>query len=138
MRSKLRPLRNSRRFFCQSVGKLALRGFTNERAETSFAGFQSFAQDSRPLVHDQWAGLPWGDLLQTVLDDECEVAVLHQTLSETELIEIADFIRRRRPAARILIIRQEEWWLSDAHYDDRVVPDSNPKLLLSAVWRLAS
>jgi hypothetical protein len=78
------------------------------------------------------------ELLQTVMGDEYEVAVLQEALSQEELLQVAHFIRRRWPAARILIIRQEEWWLDDALYDDRVVPDANPELLLSAVERLAS
>jgi hypothetical protein len=77
------------------------------------------------------------DLFQTEMNQGCEVAVLHQTLSQKELIEAAHFIRRRWPTARILIVRPEEWWIEDALYDDRVVPDSNPELLLSAVERLA-
>jgi hypothetical protein len=77
------------------------------------------------------------DLFRTEMNEGCEVAVLHQTLSQKELIEAAHFIRRRWPAARILIVRPEEWWIEDALYDDRVVPDANPELLLSAVERLA-
>jgi hypothetical protein len=77
------------------------------------------------------------DLLGTVLEEGCEVAVLHQTLPEKELIEAAHFIRRRWPRARIVMVRAEEWWIDDALYDDRVVPDATPELLLSAVERLA-
>jgi len=75
-------------------------------------------------------------LFQTEMNEGCEVAVLHQTLSQKELLEAAHFIRRRWPAARIPIVRPEEWWIDDALYDDRVVPDANPELLLSAVERL--
>lgn len=78
------------------------------------------------------------DLFQTEMNEGCEVAVLHHTLSQEELIEAAHFIRRRWPAARILIVRPKEWWIDDALYDDRVLPDANPELLLSAVERLAS
>ena len=70
------------------------------------------------------------------MNEGCEVAVLHQTQSQEERIEAAHFIRRRWPATRILIARPEEWWIDDALYDDRVVPDANPELLLSAVERL--
>lgn len=78
----------------------------------------------------------YNDLFQTAMDECCEVAVLHQTLSQKELIQAAHFIRRRWPAARIVIVRPEEWWIDDALYDDRVVPDANPELLLFAVERL--
>jgi hypothetical protein len=37
------------------------------------------------------------DLFHTEMNEGCEVAVLHQTLSEKELIEAAHFIRRRWP-----------------------------------------
>jgi hypothetical protein len=76
------------------------------------------------------------DLFRAVKIESCEVAVLHQSLSPDELHEVAHFIRRRWPAARILIVRPEEWWLDDVLYDDRVVPGVNPELLLSAVERL--
>jgi hypothetical protein len=77
------------------------------------------------------------DLFQTEMNEGCEVAVLHQTLSEKELIEVAHFIRRRWPAARIVMVRAEEWWIDDALYDDRVLPDANPDVLVSAVEQLA-
>ena len=76
------------------------------------------------------------DLFHTEMNDGCEVAVLHQSLSHDELVEVAHFIRRQWPTARILIVRPEEWWIDDALYDDRVVPGVNPELLLSAVERL--
>jgi hypothetical protein len=76
------------------------------------------------------------DLFNTEMREGCEVAVLHQSLSSDELIEAAHFIRRRWPAARILIVRSEEWWIEDALYDDRVVPGAKPELLLSAIERL--
>jgi hypothetical protein len=77
------------------------------------------------------------DLFRTEMNEGCEVAVLHQTLSQEELVEAAHLIRRRWPAARILIVRPEEWWIDDALYDYRVVPDANPEMLLTAVERLA-
>jgi hypothetical protein len=76
------------------------------------------------------------DLFHSEMSGGCEVAVLHQSLSHDELVEVAHFIRRRWPVAKILIVRPEEWWIDDALYDDRVVPGANPELLLSAVERL--
>jgi hypothetical protein len=70
--------------------------------------------------------------------EDCEVAVLHPTLSHGELSEVAHFVRRRWPAAKIVIIRAEEWWIEDALYDDRVVPGSIPELLLATVVRFAT
>jgi hypothetical protein len=77
------------------------------------------------------------ELYKTETYDSCEIAVLLPTLSEAELMEAAHLVRRRWPAARILIVRTEEWWIDDALYDDRVIPSANPELLLSAVERLA-
>jgi hypothetical protein len=77
------------------------------------------------------------DLCQPEMREDCEVAVLHPTLSHSELIEVAHFIRRRWPRARIIMIRTEEWWIEDALYDDRVVPGVNPELLLATVDRVA-
>jgi hypothetical protein len=78
------------------------------------------------------------DLCQTEMCDDCEVAVLHPTLSHGELSEVAHFVRRRWPAAKIVIIRAEEWWLEDALYDDRVLPGAIPELLLAIVVRFAT
>jgi hypothetical protein len=78
------------------------------------------------------------DLLQTSEDRRCEVAVLQEALSQDELLEVAHFIRRRWPEAGIVIIRQEEWWLEDAIYDERVMPGAAAELMLSAVERLVA
>jgi hypothetical protein len=63
--------------------------------------------------------------------------VLLASLSEKEFVETAVFVRKRWPLARILIVRLEEWWIDDALYDERVVPDINPLSLLLAIERLA-
>ena len=78
------------------------------------------------------------DLCQNEMREDCEVAVLHPTLSHGELTEVAHFIRRRWPAAKIVIIRSEEWWIEDALYDDRVLPGVIPELLLATVDRFAT
>ena len=78
------------------------------------------------------------DLCQTEMCEDCEVAVLHPTLSHGELVEVAHFIRRRWPRARIVMIRAEEWWIEDALYDDRMVPGVNAELLVATVDRLAN
>jgi hypothetical protein len=77
------------------------------------------------------------DLCKAERYERCEIAVLLPTLLEAELMGAAHLIRRRWPAARILIVRTEEWWIDDALYDDRVTPSPNPELLLTAVERLA-
>lgn len=99
----------------------------------SLAAYERYLQE-RGLALEVVSGCR--DLYQTEMNDGCEVAVLHHSLSLDELNDAAQFIRRRWPAARILLIRPEEWWIDDALYDERLVPDSNPELLLSAVERL--
>jgi hypothetical protein len=107
-----------------SIGSAALSTMTYERC-------------LKERGHALAVATEYKDLFQTEMNEGCEVAVLHQTLSEKELIEAAHFIRRRWPAARIVMIRAEEWWIDDALYDDRVVPDANPELLLHAVEHLS-
>lgn len=65
----------------------------------------------------------------------CDVAVLQATLSREELHEIARIIRSRWPKAKILIIRDEDWGIEDALYDDRVKPGTDPEVLLEMVQR---
>jgi hypothetical protein len=84
------------------------------------------------------AAQSYRDLCQTGMREDCEVAVLHPTLSHGELSEVGHFVRRRWPAAKIVIIRAEEWWLEDVLYDDRVVPGAIPELLLATVVRFAT
>jgi hypothetical protein len=80
----------------------------------------------------------YSDLLQIVMDSRCEVAVLHETVSQNELLKVTHLIRRHWPGARIVIVRQEELWLEDALYDERVMPGASAELLISAVERLVA
>jgi hypothetical protein len=101
-----------------------------------------------PLSRDHYASLEergfvleivpvCDDLFKTESCEACEIAVLLPTLSDVDLMETAQLIRRRRPGARILIVRREEWWMDDALYDDRLAPEADPQMLLSAVERLS-
>jgi DNA-binding NtrC family response regulator len=78
------------------------------------------------------------DLLETAMDRRYDVAVLQEALSQNELLEVTHFIRRRWPTAGIVIVRQEEWWLVDALYDERVMPGAAAELLVSAIERLVA
>jgi hypothetical protein len=65
------------------------------------------------------------------------VAVLHNTLSQSELEETSQLIRRQWPQARILVIRYGEGFLDDALYDERVTPAAPVEVLHKAIDRLA-
>jgi hypothetical protein len=77
------------------------------------------------------------DLCQIEMCSRFEIAVILPTLTLAEFLEVAHFIRRQWPLARILILRPEEWWIDDALYDERVTPGTDPDPLLSALERLA-
>jgi len=65
------------------------------------------------------------------------VAVLHNTLSQSELEETSQLIRRQWPHARILVIRYGEGFLDDALYDERLTPAAPVDTLHAAINRLA-
>jgi hypothetical protein len=65
-----------------SIGSAALSTMTYERC-------------LKERGHALAVATEYKDLFQTEMNEGCEVAVLHQTLSEKELIEAAHFIRRR-------------------------------------------
>lgn len=65
------------------------------------------------------------------------MVVLHNTLSEQELEEISQFIRRQWPEARILVVRYGEGFLDGALYDERLTPGANAEMLHAAIDRLA-
>jgi hypothetical protein len=64
------------------------------------------------------------------------VVVLHNTFSSSELEDSCRLIRRRWPHAGILLVHRGESLLEDALYDDRVVPNVAPEVLLSTIQRL--
>ena len=65
------------------------------------------------------------------------VAVLHNALSQLELEEISQLIRRKWPQARILVIRYGEGFLDDALYDERLTPAAPVEMLYATIDRLA-
>lgn len=64
------------------------------------------------------------------------VVVLHNTFSSSELEDCCRFIRQRWPHAGILLVHRGESSLEDVLYDDRVVPNVAPEILLSTIQRL--
>jgi hypothetical protein len=77
------------------------------------------------------------NLYSTATHGDCDVAVLHHSLSPGELVDAAHFIRQRWPEARVLIIRDDAQCIDDAMYDDRLAPGVNPERLLGAITRLS-
>jgi hypothetical protein len=65
--------------------------------------------------------------------DVIHLAILHDTLSSSELEESSRLIRRRWPQARILVIRAGEEFLEDALYDDRAAPSISSEALLTRI-----
>jgi hypothetical protein len=68
--------------------------------------------------------------------ERVDAAILHSTLTPLELDDASRLIRRRWPAARILVIREGSEFLDDALYDDRVFPTIVSEILLPAIERL--
>lgn len=98
------------------------------------------------LVHD--ALLSWPNARLSITPDyrrlwklpkqeSFHVAVLHNTLSDAELEETSQLIRRQWPHARILVIRYGEGFLDDALYDEQVTPAAPVEMLHAAIARLA-
>lgn len=65
-----------------------------------------------------------------------DVVVLHNTFSSSELEDFCRLIRRRWPHAGIVLVHRGENFLEDNLYDDRVVPNAAPEVLLSTIQRL--
>ncbi len=70
--------------------------------------------------------------------EQIEIAVLHQDLSPTEFREAAGHIRRKWPAAKILVVCcMTTDFLEDPLYDERATPGLSQQSLLSWIERLA-
>jgi DNA-binding response OmpR family regulator len=73
------------------------------------------------------------ELYAISMETSWDIAVLLSTLSRKDLQESAQCVRRRWPSARILVVRADAHSLDDALYDDRVAPEVNPEVLLTAI-----
>lgn len=65
-----------------------------------------------------------------------QIAVLNDTLSQEEIVDAAQLIRRRWSSARILVISTEVPSINDALYDDRIVAGVAPELLFATMDRI--
>ncbi len=70
-------------------------------------------------------------------EEQIEIAVLHQNLSPAEFREAAGHIRRKWPAAKILVVcYMTTDFLDDPLYDERATPGLSQQALLSKIERL--
>lgn len=97
------------------------------------------------MVHDVLLELPhfrlsiatdYARLWAIPKHERIDVVILHNTFSSSEVEDSCRFIRRRWPHARILLLHWDESFLEDALYDDRLVPNVDPEVLLSTIQRL--
>ncbi len=69
--------------------------------------------------------------------EQIDVAVLHSSLSKSELRNCASYIRRHWPRTRILLLSQEDEILDDPLYDEKASPDISIPALLGCIEQLA-
>jgi hypothetical protein len=65
-----------------------------------------------------------------------DIAILHQTLSQREVRDASEYIRRRWPRARILVICAETEFLDDPLYDEWVPPGLSQGILFETIEEL--
>ena len=67
------------------------------------------------------------------IHEKYDLAILDQTLSHPELRDASEYIRRKWPNAKILVICAEPEALDDPLYDERALPDLSAKMLLAII-----
>jgi hypothetical protein len=77
-----------------------------------------------------------GELDAMQADEDYDVVVLGEALSQATLIEVASLTRRRWPQAQILAVSGKPLEIDDALYDDRILPGYGAKVLAAEVLRL--
>lgn len=78
------------------------------------------------------------ELFSIAKEEKIEIAVLHQNLSPAEFREAAGYIRKRWPAAKILVVCcMTTDFLEDPLYDERATPGLSQQSLLSKIECLA-
>jgi hypothetical protein len=68
--------------------------------------------------------------------NDFDIAILHHTLSRLEVRNTSEYIRRRWPHAKILVISAEMDFLDDPLYDEWVPPGQSPGALLAMIEQL--
>lgn len=77
-----------------------------------------------------------GELDAMQADEDYDVVVMGETLTQTKLIEVASITRRRWPQAHIVAVSGKPLEIDDALYDDRILPGYGAKVLVAEVLRL--
>lgn len=109
--------------------------------EQSYALHDSFLKTENTSlssieVNREWWMIPdYQELSVIPRDTDFQTAILHETLSLTELDDACRFIRRQWPNVRILVIRGGEGFLDDALYDERLPPASSSEAMIAAIAR---
>jgi hypothetical protein len=65
-----------------------------------------------------------------------DIAILHHTLSQREVRDASEYIRRRWPRAKILVICVDAEVLEDPLYDEWVPPGLTSGILLAMIEQL--
>jgi hypothetical protein len=73
------------------------------------------------------------ELNAIAINEKYDVAILDQTLSHPELRNASEYIRRKWPNAKILVICAEPESLGDPLYDERALPDLSANMLLAII-----
>lgn len=77
------------------------------------------------------------DLCNVPASESFEIAIVHQTLSEHELLVSLEYVRRHWPSARILLITAQSEVVDDPLYDEWARPEISQDAFLSIIERLA-
>jgi len=76
------------------------------------------------------------DMYAIPKQNNLDIAILHHTLSQLEVRNASEYIRRRWPAAKILIISAAMNVPDDPLYDEWAHPDQSPGMLLATIEQL--
>jgi DNA-binding NtrC family response regulator len=77
------------------------------------------------------------DLCDIPASESLEIAIVHQTLPEHELLVSLEYVRRHWPSARILLISAHSEAVDDPLYDEWARPEISQDAFLSIIERLA-
>lgn len=69
--------------------------------------------------------------------ENLDIAIVHQTLSERELLVSLEYVRRHWPSARILLISAHSETVDDPLYDEWARPEISQDAFLSIIEQLA-
>lgn len=76
------------------------------------------------------------DMYAIPQQNHLDIAILHHTLSRLDIQNASEYIRRRWPRAKILVISSEMNVPDDPLYDERALPGQSPRTLLAMIEQL--